>query len=790
MLEFINMKRLTSNMLPIASIILAVFVYLMNMKLIHIYVSLPFLAGADGAGHWSIAEYYSTHIFPKTWGWVPVWFGGMPFPQFYPPFFYFFNALVAHLLPWFEFLSITKVIVLTGMLAAPGATIWMAFNFFHKKDMSRDESFRVLAASLLTGILSALMICNVGNQSSPGFTLEASINKGFAPQSFALIPILICLGFTAQIKNSKTARYGAGFFFAISLLSNVHAALLLVIVISCIGLIDFINVLRYKNRAKKELLSIIWLYTKVFGISGLACSFWFVPLVSTYDYFSTVPLSFDWKNVIMPMRFIAGISFPLAIYFAYKERNSAITGTVVGMSLILTLAAFGADQHFPTLPLHIYRWLALLPYVAMLMVGYVFKNIIVYTKQTIVVGLGIVAIVAGSYWHQINAKSDNGIFFNYKKTNIDSLVEFLASRPGLTAVGTEFEYWRSASFIIDGKLGLAGVPTITHIIRESASNGLFLTPVRNTFSEREEMAGIRSYIGRNKDFLTQPMTAKLDRARALGIRYLIISDPVYNKTLATSTQVTRIGKFGPRVIYQINGYAPKVSILDTLPTLAITPLNFKVRSGNEYNFTTFNEQLFMSMEYPNVVIARSPDEKIDEISDKSLSNFGSLILTKYPYTDVNAAFSKIKKFAETKPVFAIQSRDPLFTKIHNESLINKNVHTYLDPTEKQKRKVSVNNDIKSMIKIIKKNTISSVQARITPYYIRQTYYPWWVRIDKEQVYAASPMYTLTFKDPVDQLYFETPVAVTRGYSISILMLLLIAVSEIFSAIQRNKNSKN
>jgi hypothetical protein len=488
----------------------------------------------------------------------------------------------------------------------------------------------------------------------------------------------------------------------------------------------------------------------------------------------------------MPMRYIIGVTFPFAIYFAYKERNYPIIGTVLGITLILVLAIFGADKKFPTLPLHIYRWLALLPYVAMLMTGYIFKNIIAQYKQTILIGLTIVLIIAGLYWKQLKSTSDNGIFFNYDKTNIDSLVDLLASRPGLTAVGTENEYWRSGSFVIDSKLGLAGVPTITHIIRESAPNGLFLTPVRNTFSTREEMAGVRSYIGRNKDFLAQPMELKLERAKAIGIRYLVVSDPKYNRILSTSTQVTKIASFEPRTVYQINGYQPKVTILDTLPTLAITPLNFKVRSGNEYNFTTLNERLFMENAYPDIVIARSPDIKIDNITDETLSKFSSLILTEYNYTNIDKAFEKINKFSQTKPVFAIQNDDLLYLKIYNESLANKKIRTYLDPTKKQRRTVSVNNDLKSMFEIIKQNNISSVQAGVTPYYIRQTYYPWWLRKDGQPLYAATPMYTLTFSDPTDQLYFATPFAVKLGYSITILMLSLIVIAEVSNTIRKRR----
>ncbi|HYX42130.1 MAG TPA: hypothetical protein VE821_10555, partial [Pyrinomonadaceae bacterium] len=39
----------------------------------------------NGSGHYAIALVYDQTIFPDTFGWTHAYFGGMPFPNFYPP---------------------------------------------------------------------------------------------------------------------------------------------------------------------------------------------------------------------------------------------------------------------------------------------------------------------------------------------------------------------------------------------------------------------------------------------------------------------------------------------------------------------------------------------------------------------------------------------------------------------------------------------------------------------------------------------------------------------------------
>ena len=72
------------TLLPVA---LTSFVWL---ELIHGVAS----RAIDGSGHFAMAQIYDQTIFPDTFGWTNAYFAGMPFPNFYPPLFFWLVSLL------------------------------------------------------------------------------------------------------------------------------------------------------------------------------------------------------------------------------------------------------------------------------------------------------------------------------------------------------------------------------------------------------------------------------------------------------------------------------------------------------------------------------------------------------------------------------------------------------------------------------------------------------------------------------------------------------------------------
>ena len=87
--------------------------------------------GWDGTGHYAIGLLYSDLTFPDSFGWTNDYFGGMPFPNFYPPTFYWCVALLqrTHL---FSFATAFKLVLMLPVLLMPLAVWWLGWHLSNK----------------------------------------------------------------------------------------------------------------------------------------------------------------------------------------------------------------------------------------------------------------------------------------------------------------------------------------------------------------------------------------------------------------------------------------------------------------------------------------------------------------------------------------------------------------------------------------------------------------------------------------------------------------------------------
>jgi len=72
----------------------------------------------DGSGHFAIGQIYDQSIFPDTFGWTNAYFGGMPFPNFYPPLFFWLVSLLHHT-GLFSFGAAFKLVVGVPLIIMP-----------------------------------------------------------------------------------------------------------------------------------------------------------------------------------------------------------------------------------------------------------------------------------------------------------------------------------------------------------------------------------------------------------------------------------------------------------------------------------------------------------------------------------------------------------------------------------------------------------------------------------------------------------------------------------------------
>jgi len=81
--------------------------------------------GADGSGHVAVLHLYATHIYPDIQGWLPEFFGGMPFPIYYPPLFYWLGATIIKVAGIDATLA-AKILTTASFAGLPGALFGLA----------------------------------------------------------------------------------------------------------------------------------------------------------------------------------------------------------------------------------------------------------------------------------------------------------------------------------------------------------------------------------------------------------------------------------------------------------------------------------------------------------------------------------------------------------------------------------------------------------------------------------------------------------------------------------------
>jgi uncharacterized membrane protein len=101
----------------------------------------------DGSSHQALAEIHSASIFPDTFGWTDAAFGGMPYPNFYPPGQVWLAALLHHL-RLFSSSAAFKLAVLIPVLLLPLA-VWIAAREIAGRDAPTAFGSAIISLFLL-----------------------------------------------------------------------------------------------------------------------------------------------------------------------------------------------------------------------------------------------------------------------------------------------------------------------------------------------------------------------------------------------------------------------------------------------------------------------------------------------------------------------------------------------------------------------------------------------------------------------------------------------------------------
>jgi hypothetical protein len=261
----------------------------------------------DGTGHSAIAQIYDQTIFPNTFGWTGNYFGGMPFPNFYPPLFYWCVGLLhhTHLL---SFASAFKLMVILPVLLMPAA-IWVLAWF-----LSNGNKIVALAATL-AGVLLLIDVRIMGTLLA-GLDYFSTFQIGLYTQPLGFV--LMIAWFVAYSGSGSTKlnlsdrassapalpaqRFAlSALLLAVTVLSNFFNAITATVFILAVVSNDLFHLRQAANSdVRREEWNALLHHLLSPLVALLLTLFWIVPMVTEYKYFVTRPFVPETQSLFSP----------------------------------------------------------------------------------------------------------------------------------------------------------------------------------------------------------------------------------------------------------------------------------------------------------------------------------------------------------------------------------------------------------------------------------------------------------------------------------------------------------
>lgn len=786
----------------------------------------------DGTGHYAIAQIYDQTIFPDTFGWVHGYFGGMPFPNFYPPAYYWLIAFLhhAHIL---KFSAAFKVVTVLPVLILP-AMMWLLG--WRTSDKSHLVAFMVALASflLLTNIYFQPL-----NPSGLNYFSTFQIGLYTQPLGFVLL-----IGWYVTYLNAHEKRWKFALsclLLALVVLANFFNAIVAVILIAATvvaGLWQHRGSKLRDDEKRRVLLS--RLLSPVIAIC--LSLFWLAPMLKQYPFFVTRPYTTPMSALMTPVLWgwyaVAVIG---SMLWLFRRTQSALgfLGGCIFLLAGLLLAPHIAPGWFPLQPP---RFLSTLTFLLAVPIGYLLAAAIrllasmlleapkpmlplniknaPFTVGAVTMLLLLLLIISPS------PPAAYAFYQDGESEDIQAMLDFAREhRDGRYLVGVLNPEVIDLSFdarAINSYLGSQNNQSLGGVFHEASPNSLFALPLINAFSERPDSYGISSLLSDDIDFGQQSLERHLDRARSLGVKYLVLrNESMKRRILELREGIENKYDFGRWSIFELNGdIVPPVRILKYKPALVVSSFTVKQRGRDEYSFIRLAEEQFAD-DWFEVLLARSEETRIDRI--RELQNFAALIIDTYDYENIDAAFQALKRFAEHSQLILLEARSPLFERVRasrqefrrleilerpatgpGEALGADNPsHSYNSSDIRQTwiairkllegSKVAVSNSSltvglsdQSNSTVVKVQMNPASSSEVVPIALSTTFHPNWARDDEQPTYAVTPFYTLTFAHTPITLRYQRTWPEVFALAASVVTLFLLGGSSVWFYLPRTR----
>jgi len=828
-------ERLRRNSIPLLLVALTALPVLLSGKL-SLAIWRGILSRAwDGSGHSAIAQIYDQSIFPDTFGWTDAYFGGMPFPNFYPPVFYWCVALLHHT-HVFSFTTAFKLVMTLPVLLIP-ATMWLL-------GWSLSNRNRLMAMAVAIASVLLLIDMRFMGLLLAGLDYFSTFQIGLYTQPLGFI--LLIGWFIAYIRahQSRWKFTLATLLLALTVLANFFNAITAVVFILATLLSDVIHYYQTADLEKKHAGRGALAAHILSPVVALCLTlFWIVPVITEYRYFVTRPFVVSPAALFTPALvawyLVALVGSILWLRETSKTSDSGqmrsasrqVAWSYLAACAVLAGAIlFGSVAAPGWFPLQTARFISTLTFMLALPVGYAlavgFRKLASmldkkrqgndlssfwrapYTTCLAIALFLLIALSApdvswSSAFYSAGQRKDIDSVLAFSREHRDAryLVEVIDPRKGPA--------WTEASGdarALNSYLGAQGNETIGGVFHEASPNVLFTLPTVNAFSNYPDSFGISSMLADDLDFVSQPLEQHIARARFLGVKYLVIRTPAMKERLGKATGIAARYDFGWWTIYELRDQpAPFAAPLTFKPALVVSSFTVKARRRNEMSFIRLAEEQFADGWFDTLLV-RSPEQKIDRLAH--LSDFGALILDTYDYENEAAALDLLREYSQKHPLILLSSdahlcrlikaahaqfsRLEIIERLPEEpgpvlEAVAPSYH-YQSASIRQQwfdmRRILENNKeaISGTANLVtgrrERNTIAieyghDSPAQRIPVLVSSTFHPNWQRDDGEALYAATPFYMLTFVDRSIRLHFRRQRTDSSALWISAIMAVLL-----------------
>jgi len=656
----------------------------------------------DGSGHFALAQLYDRTIFPDVFGWTHAYFGGMPFPNFYPPLFYWLVALLHHT-HLFSFSTSFKIMIMLPALLLPAA-IWL----LSWKLSGNNRLVATCAASVILPLLVDYRFTNpLGLM---GLSYTSTFLIGMYSQTLGFILLIGWYVVYFDERQPRPWRFAlSAALLALALLANVFGAITAAVLAAATIIYDALKYFRSSDptgRTQARSTLIGHLLSPI--VAGCLTLFWLAPMFNAYDYFVTRPQHVEFEQIAPVVMWLWYALAAIGIGL-WLRRPTRAMWPFLTTCLILAGCVFFAATFSPRwFPLYPPRLIATLNFLLAVPVGLAVASGLrrvaaqlgfdfelssrpkaresgrsgrrqVRRRSSLsqqrsglaITGLALTALIATLLivgFRMITPPPMNTVaFYSADDENkIDELLRFARKDGRAGRYLVEIQPFSDVAGAHDGRalnsyLGAQGNETLSLFFREASPSVMFLNPLMNVLSVEQDVYGISSMLADDVDFGRQSLAQHLEQARFFGTRYLVMRSPTMKSRLAAERAVGARHDFGQWSVYELSGETPPpVRVLQYKPALIVSSLSLKGRRTTDYDFVRFAEEQFADNSY-DVLLARSPERKIDRLG--TLDNFGALIIDSYDFDDEALAFERLREFAQNGLLILLSSDSLLFRRI-------------------------------------------------------------------------------------------------------------------------------